>query len=164
MRRRIVGLVAAGMLSATVAGAQEDSFPVSVGIGGASSGVSTHRPHLLFVVGLTPPRSPVSLRLDGLWRAPIRGTANNDLLTAVSASAVVTLRPWRVSPYLIVGATRASEYAAPSLLGPTMYQVPARTELTGGAGLATRWGRAKVFGELRDLRSTGSLLTFGLTF
>ena len=165
MHRRIVGLVAAAMLSATIAGAQEEPFPVSVGIGGGSSGFSSDfSPHLLFVVAVTPPRSPIALRLDGLWREPAPETFDGNLLSAVSASAVVTLRPWRVSPYLVVGLTRSSEYVARTMITSGTYSVPARTELTGGAGLATRMGRATVFGELRELGRNGSLLTFGVTF
>jgi len=141
----------------------QDRYPVTIGAGGGVLSGSAY--HGLLLVGITPARSPIGLRLDGLLTPPNqRGRMNSELLSAVSASAVITLRPWRVAPYLLVGATRTASYATPSLLSPSVYYNPARTELTGGLGLSMRWRGANMFGEMRNLKESGTALTFGVTF
>jgi hypothetical protein len=38
------------------------------------------------------------------------------------------------------------------------------TELTGGPGLSTRWRGTNLFGEMRNLKHSGTTLSFGVTF
>jgi hypothetical protein len=159
MRRfLVVGCIA--LLSASSAAAQ-DPFPVSVGVGGGFVS-GWDNAHAMVVVGFKPAKSPIGLRLDGIW-APPNGRFNRDLLTAASVSAVVTLRPWRVAPYLIVGATRTSEYAFEGLTG-TMYTSPAVTQLTGGLGFETKLRGGRMFLEMRELRHSGIPLSLGFSF
>ena len=159
--RRMVAVLLGLVLSATAAAAQ-DRWPVSVGVGGGFiSGWDKY--HALVTVGIKPSRSPVGLRLDGMWRTqPNR--YNGDLLSAVSANAMITLRPWRVSPYLLVGVTRTSEYVINPPLSSTVFESPARTQLTGGFGLETQVRGAKLFLEMRNMQHSGTPLTFGISF
>ena len=160
--RSMFVLMAALTLSAGAASAQ-DAFPVTLGVGGGAGGGAAHPYHGLVLVEVAAPRYPVAFRLDGLLTPP-GNRVNTDMFSAISASAIVTLRPWRVSPYLVVGATRVSEYAYPNLLSTGFSTVPARTQLTGGLGLGLRLGRARVFGEMRTLQDGGTPLTFGVKF
>lgn len=159
MRRIVAFLLPLIVVPLSISRAQHP-FPVTVGLGG---GVVNGSHHGMLVVGITAPRSPVSLRLDGLI-TPARGRVNTDFFSALSASAVVSLRPWRVAPYLVVGATRTNEFAVRSLDGQSYRQVPASTELSGGAGLSMRWRRATIFTEARTLQRAGSPITFGISF
>ena len=160
--RRMIGFVAAMLLPTSFALAQSpSSYPVTLGLGGGMIG--NYDVHALAVVGITPANWPVGLRLDGMWTES-NGLWNRDLLSAVSASAVVTLRPWRVAPYLIVGATRSSDYVIPPIGSYQPYYIPARTDLTGGLGITTQWRKTKLFLEMRHMGRTGNPLTFGLTF
>ncbi len=96
--RRMIVLIAAVLLAATGPANAQDSWPVSLGLGGGLGGGMLSDYHGLLVVGITPPRSPIGLRLDGLLRPRTDDRfANVDLLTGVSASAVITLRRgvWR---------------------------------------------------------------------
>ncbi len=160
--RSLAALFFCVILPASAVAAQ-DPWPVSVGLGGGM--LTNNTPHAMVLVGVRPTnRLPVSLRLDGIWR-PADGRINADLLSAVSASAIVTLRPWRFAPYLIVGATRTSEYVYDlGLTGPAYYTSPAVTQLTGGIGFETRLRRGRAFLELRELRNSGIPLSLGFSF
>lgn len=162
--RVFVVLTAALLFCCASVGRAQDPYPVTLGVGGGMvSGWDNY--HGLLLVSIKPARSPIALRLDGLVTPPDhRGRTTGEMLSAVSASAVIMLRPWRVSPYLVVGATRTSAYGSESLLSGTPYYSPAVTELTGGLGLGMRWRGTNLFGEMRNLKQSGTALSFGVTF
>lgn len=157
-RIALVACVGVLALPAHAAGAQE-RYPVSVGLGG---GIHPTGYHGLALVTLTPAKFPVSLRLDGMVGRQFPGKPSSRPTSALSASALITLRPWRVAPYLIVGASRTGESVL-DFEGHYFY-TPAQTELTGGLGLGWRFGRGTLFGEMRTMGRFGSPLTIGLSF
>jgi hypothetical protein len=161
---RFVTFVALLMLPLAVAQGQEpndDRYPVTVGFGGGFMGMDVI--HAMALVGVTPPGWPVGLRLDGIWRES-EGRSNTDLLSSASASAVITLRPWLLSPYLIVGATRTSEYVILPRGSFPLRVFPAETQLSGGLGVSTQAGRARIFIEMREMQNSGTPITLGVSF
>ena len=160
---RFALLVCLGALTLAAGPASaQDAYPVSIGVGGGRSGIDTY--HGLATVTLKPTTAPVSLRLDGMMGRVFGGRPYTRNTTTLSASAVITLRPWRVEPYLIVGASRTSAFVLEVRDTHEMFYSPSRTELTGGLGLGWKLGRATLFGEFRKMGVAGSPLTIGLSF
>lgn len=137
-------------------------YPVAIGLGGGIQGDIGDYHHGMAVVTVTPAGSPIALRLDG-----VMGKRGLPTVTALSASAVITLRPWRVAPYLVVGASRttAEAYSYNAVSGGTAWRRSVTaTDLTGGLGLKLRSGRTTMFAEMRSLGAVGTPLTVGFTF
>lgn len=164
MLKPMVVVAALVLGSFQLADAQEP-YPVAVGLGaGLQGGLGEGYYHGMVHVTVTPPRWPVALRLDGV--AGREGHHVSAMTTALSASTVVTLRPWRIAPYLIVGHTRVHIPAySVTYAGQAMVR-PARedTDLSGGLGLRTRVRSGEIFGEMRSLGQLGAALTMGFTF
>lgn len=159
---RPVALAALMIAAAVSPAAAQAPYPVAIGLGGGIQGEVGDYHHGMAVVTVTPAESPIALRLDG-----VMGKRGLPGVSALSASTVVTLRPWRVAPYLIVGASRTTTeaYSYTDIMGATVWrQSVTTTELTGGLGLKLRSGRTTMFAEMRSLGAVGTPLTVGFTF
>ena len=155
----LAALMVVAAISPVAAQAQ---YPVAVGLGGGIQGDIGDYHHGMAVVTVTPAKSPIALRLDG-----VMGKRGLPRVTALSASGVITLRPWRVAPYLIVGTSRTTTqaYSTTDISGRTVWrQSVTTTDLTGGLGLKLRTGNATMFAEMRSLGAVGTPLTLGFTF
>lgn len=162
MLRAIVGVIASCVFVNAPLLAQ-DKYPIAVGLGLGINGERVDQwYHGMALVVVTPPRSPISLRLDGVVA---KQGEHMPVASALSASAVIALRPWRVAPYLVVGASRTYTGAYTYRSAPWL-TIPDRekTELTGGFGLSARFRTGRAFVEMRSLGQVGAPLSIGFSF